>query len=88
MKLAPTPLDQPTKNRLINHYTEQAVKQNITPERALYNSSKIMGHTAEHVDTLYSMPAGSTATWIKANDLPTLSGKPDYKTAAEILAGK
>ena len=76
MKLSRTPLPEATKVRLIAHYHEVALMQGISPERALYNSSRKAGNSSDDLDALFSMPAGSAAAWVTAQGLPALDGVP------------
>ena len=80
-----TPLDAHTIARLKKHYEEQAALLKITPERAMYDSCRNMGIKDYNVDKRYGFPIGTTAGWVKINNLPPLDGSAISKTAEEIL---
>lgn len=83
MRFPRTPLDAGSRERLIAHYHEKAAKLDITPERALYDSARTTGNSAEDLDELFWMPPGSAAAWVTAQGLPPLDGVPVAKTAPE-----
>ena len=80
------PLDPPTKERMLAYYEAVGRKYGITASRALYNSSKIMGNSADAVDQLFGYVPGTAAAWVIAHGLPPLDGVVKRMTLADIEA--
>ena len=69
-----TPLHPSEIARFHRYYTAEALEQGISVNRALYNSARIRCLSAEDVDTMYRLPAGTAEAWTKEHNLPPLDG--------------